>query len=331
MEYRILNLDPRFYLLLAIRLLFVSASLYLYLRFPHIHNINTFDLAVLGWIVVAVILLTASSLSINDINIQRINIYLAWVLGCYFLPIRLLYKTIPALLLSILSIYFLVTYASLSLQEFPSSIVVAKVGSILGMNVIGFIISLRLDSQRYHQYLIQKTLIEGQAKLKELATSDSLTGILNRRSFLEIASTEFDRYQRYGEPFSFIILDLDKLKTINDTYGHPAGDHAIVLLIETIKEQKRSSDSVGRLAGDEFGLILPGTDAQQARDLLSRVKDILAETVVEVPSKQQFQVSFSAGVADVKQTDDDFDMLYKRADKALMTAKQAGRNRIEIA
>jgi len=178
--------------------------------------------------------------------------------------------------------------------------------------------------------LIQKTLTEGQAKLKELATSDSLTGIFNRRSFLEIASTEFDRYQRYGELFSFAILDLDKLKLINDTYGHPAGDHSIVLLTETIMSQKHSSDAIGRLAGDEFGLILPGTDALKAHDLLMRVKSSLAETVVEVPSKQHFQVSFSAGIADVRKTDENFDVLYKRADKALMFAKQAGRNRIEI-
>jgi diguanylate cyclase (GGDEF)-like protein len=210
-------------------------------------------------------------------------------------------------------------------------VLLSRLGAVIAMNVIGFGIALRLDSQRYHQYLIQKTLIEGRAHLKELATSDSLTGIFNRRSFLEIASTEFDRYLRYGAKFSFAILDVDNLKNINDTYGHSAGDHSIQLLTETITAEKRSSDTSGRLAGDEFGIILPNTSADKALEVLSRIKNSLADTIAESPNKQQFQVRFSTGVANIDESDKSFDDLYRRADMALLTAKQLGGNRIKKA
>jgi diguanylate cyclase (GGDEF)-like protein len=328
-EFQVLSSDPRFYILLALRLLFSSLSIWLFFKLPRMHNLDNVDVAVLGWSIAGFLLVSISNLSMDDIHIQRININLAWVLACYLFPTRQLYKSIPALLVSILSIYVLFSYRALHPQDLTLSVFLAKAGGILAMNIFGFVIALRLDSQRYHQYLIQKTLSEGQAKLKELATSDSLTGIFNRRSFLEIASAEFDRYHRYGEKFSFAIIDLDKLKELNDTYGHPAGDHALLLLTETIKLQKRSSDTVGRLAGDEFGLILPNTNADNALDVLARVKNTLAETIVEAPNHQQFQVRFSAGISEINETDENFDAIYRRADRALLAAKQAGRNRIE--
>lgn len=286
------------------------------------------DLAILGWCIASVLLTFTSNFSRADISIKNINVSLAWVLGFYLiLPTRPLYKLIPALLFSVFSIYILFNYENPSFQVITMPVLVSKLGAIFAMNVIGFVIALRLDSQRYHQYLIQKTLMDGRAQLKELATSDSLTGILNRRSFLEIAGTEFDRYQRYGEQFSFAIIDVDKLKNINDTYGHPAGDHSIKLLTETINAEKRSSDTIGRLAGDEFGVILPNTSADKALEVLARIKNSLAETIVESPNKQQFQVSFSAGVANINKSDKSFDELYRRADDALLTAKQFGGNR----
>jgi diguanylate cyclase (GGDEF)-like protein len=174
-------------------------------------------------------------------------------------------------------------------------------------------------------------MMDGRAQLKELANTDSLTGMLNRRSFFETADIQFDRFKRYQEIFSFVIADLDNLKNINDTYGHPAGDHAIGLVTGTIYAEKRSSDTVGRLAGDEIGFLLPNTNADQALEVLTRIKHILAETIVESPTQQQFQVRFSAGITEVHETDETFDEIYRRADKALLTAKRSGRNRIEKA
>ena len=149
-----------------------------------------------------------------------------------------------------------------------------SISIVIAMNIIGFFSSLQLESQRYHQYLIQKTLLTGREQLRELAITDSLTNILNRRGFLEMADVEFDRFKRYGETFSFVIIDLDRLKNINDTYGHPVGDQAIQKLVEVIKQEKRFSDTTGRLAGDEFGLLLPNTNPDQTLEVMSRIKNM---------------------------------------------------------
>jgi diguanylate cyclase (GGDEF)-like protein len=331
-DYVDLKLVPLFYSLFTLRIFYLSASIWLFLKLPHIRRSGTVDLAILGWSIAGVLLAFSSNFSRDDISLKIVNSGLAWVLAYYLiLPTRHLYKSIPALLVSIFSIYILLNYESITLREITMPVLLSRLGAVIAMNVIGFGIALRLDSQRYHQYLIQKTLIEGRAHLKELATSDSLTGIFNRRSFLEIASTEFDRYLRYGAKFSFAILDVDNLKNINDTYGHPAGDHSIQLLTETITAEKRSSDTSGRLAGDEFGIILPNTSAEKAREVLSRIQISLTDTIVESLNKQQFQVSFSAGVANIDESDKSFDDLYRRADMALLTAKQLGGNRIKKA
>jgi diguanylate cyclase (GGDEF)-like protein len=101
-------------------------------------------------------------------------------------------------------------------------------------------------------------------------------------------------------------------------------------LVELIKQEKRSSDTTGRLAGDEFGLLLPNTNPDQALEVMSRIKNILTDTVLKLPNNQQIQVSFSAGITEVFREDESFDNIYRRADKALFIAKEKGRNKIEI-
>jgi diguanylate cyclase (GGDEF)-like protein len=296
-----------------------------FLKLPKMNNPESLELAILFWSTAGVLLAIISNIILDNTTIKYINLSLVWVLGLHLLlPIRHLYRSIPALLISIFSIYLIFNFDSTSPQALSTPVLLSKVFPILVINVVGFVIALRFDSQRYHQYLIQKTLMAGRAQLKQLATSDSLTGIYNRRSFFEIASTTFDRFQRYGERFSFAILDLDQLKSINDTHGHPAGDHSLILLTEVINAEKRSSDMFGRLAGDEFGLILPNTSDDTAIEVLSRMKNTLEDTIIECPNKKYFKVSFSAGVTGAKKADKSFDALYRRADKALLAAKRAG-------
>lgn len=330
-EYLELHLGTLFYLLGLFRFLFISISMGLFIKLPKINNLNTVDFAVLAWGIACVLLVYTSNLIRNDISPKNINANFAIVLGFYLIvPNRQPFKAMPALLVSMLSIYILFTSNGTNYDVLKEPLSLAYISAIIVMNLVGVLVSLRLDAQRYQQYLIQKTMIDGRAQLKELATTDSLTGILNRRAFFESAEIQFDRFKRYKERFSFAIIDIDNLKMINDTYGHPAGDHSILLLTDTIKAEKRSSDVIGRLAGDEFGIILPNTSASRALDVLMRVQEVLGDTIVESPNQRQFQVSFSAGVTAIQKTDGTFDELYRRADKALLAAKQAGRNRVGI-
>ena len=330
-EYLTLSLSPLFYLLGLLRFLFISASIGLLIKLPKINNLDVVDFAIFTWGISCVLLVYTSNLIRNDISTKNINTNLAIILGFYLIiPNRQLYKTIPVLLVTMISLYILCISSSTNFGELTPPIILSYISAIIVMDVVGFLASVRFDAQRRQQYLIQKTLIDGHAQLKQLATTDSLTGILNRRSFFESAEVQFDRFKRYNERFSFVIIDIDNLKTINDTFGHPAGDHSILLLTDTISTEKRSSDVIGRLAGDEFGIVLPNTGAGRALDVLTRIQEVLGDTIVESPNKRQFQVSFSAGVTQVKKEDETFDELYRRADKALLVAKQAGRNCVKI-
>jgi len=255
-----------------------------------------------------------------------------WILGFYLvIPNRLFFKLVPALGLSSIDIFILVCYSNL---ESPSPAylgIFSNASTIIVLNIIGFIVARRFEEQRYHEYLIQKTLIAGQEQLKLIATTDSLTGILNRRGFFDMAEIEYDRYKRYSTTFSFAIIDMDKLKKINDQHGHPAGDLALQTLIEFINHGKRSSDIFGRLAGDEFGLIMPGTHLETAHNLLARIHKQLANQELILPDKQPITLTFSVGITEVKPEDKNFDDIYRRADNALLSAKNKGRNLIEKA
>lgn len=321
-----------FYLLAALRSAFFCASIWLFLYLPKTKNINIADYSILAWNMSLVFLSLFTSLIKNSVSIESINFNHLLVLSFYLLiPNRQLFKLIPALIISPISIYMLLYYGSTSFQGISETTIVIHFITVIAINVIGILSSLQFDAQRYHQYLIQKTLLAGRDQLRELAITDSLTDTLNRRGFLDLAKVEFERSKRYGEPFSFVIIDLDKLKSINDTYGHPAGDQALQRLVEFIKQEKRSSDTTGRLAGDEFGLLLPNTNPDQTLEVMSRIKNILTSTVLKLPNNQQIQVSFSAGITEVNRTDEFFDDIYRRADKALFIAKEKGRNKIEIA
>ena len=331
-DYQELRLNPPFYLLTVFQITLFSASIWLYFYLPKRHNVVFTDYSIFTWSMALVLLSLLSTISRDTVSIEDININHLWVLGIYLLlPNRQPFKLIPALTISLISIYLLFNYKSMNVQGVTDLSIIITISIIIAMNLIGFLSSLELDSQRYRQYLVQKTLLAGREQLRELSITDSLTGILNRRGFLEIADVEFDRSKRYGEAFSFAIIDLDRLKNINDTYGHPIGDLALQKLVEVIKQEKRLSDTVGRLAGDEFGLLLPNTSSDQTLEVMSRIKNILTNTVLKSPNEQQIQVSFSAGVTEVNNADKSFDDIYRRADKALLSAKDKGRNKIEKA
>ena len=331
-DYQELQFNPPFYLLGALRILLFSASVWLCFYLPRLQNVNFTDRSIFVWSMVLVMLSLISSVGKNTVSIEDFNINHLWVLGFYLLlPNRQPFKIIPALTISIVSVYILFNYENINIQGVTKLSIITNVSTVIAMNLIGVISSLQLEAQRYHQYLVQKTLLSGREQLRELAITDSLTNILNRRGFLEMADAEFDRSRRYGEPFTFAIIDLDKLKSINDTHGHPAGDLSIQRLVEAIVQEKRSSDTTGRLAGDEFGLLLPNTIPDQALEIMLRIKNTLANTVVELKNMRQVKVSFSAGVTEINNTDETFDDIYRRADNALFSAKDKGRNKIEKA
>lgn len=158
-----------------------------------------------------------------------------------------------------------------------------------------------------------------------LATTDSLTGIANRREFVRILEGEVDRARRYGVPLSLAMYDLDNFKRVNDTFGHDAGDYVLQAVIRLVKENIRASDVAARWGGEEFMVLMPQSDIQAAKNAAEKLR--LAIAGHRFDKLDKLTVSFGVTAFELQ---DDLNSLLKRVDDALYRAKELGRNRVEI-
>lgn len=174
-------------------------------------------------------------------------------------------------------------------------------------------------------------LREANKRLEELTRSDPLTGLANRRHFDELKEVEFRRAQRLGQPLSVLMCDVDFFKRYNDTYGHALGDQCLQAVAGTLKSVfARAGELVARMGGEEFAVLLPGCDANNARKAAERLRKAIATlAVAHADSPVAAHVTLSIGVAQFDpETTDRFDQLLQRADQALYRAKSQGRDRI---
>jgi two-component system cell cycle response regulator len=167
-------------------------------------------------------------------------------------------------------------------------------------------------------------------QLEQLATTDGLTGLYNKRTMLELGAQKIEAAQRFGHPLSVLVTDIDFFKKVNDTYGHDVGDEVIKGLGRILKETKRATDVVARFGGEEFVVLCDQTDAQGAHLLAERVREVLASTVFP-SSNGPLSVTASIGVASWPQGDGTWEALFKAADEALYESKRGGRNRTTMA
>ena len=170
-----------------------------------------------------------------------------------------------------------------------------------------------------------------ERELKKLASTDPLTGALNRRHFWRVADMEIHRHQRYFREMSVLIMDIDHFKRINDTFGHPSGDKILQELVKSCRQNLRKCDVFGRIGGEEFAVLLIETRAKAAMEVADRLRHRLAEKQTTVNGKTPIQFTVSIGVTHVRREDEILDDIIKRADKALYQAKNNGRNRVEAA
>lgn len=164
-------------------------------------------------------------------------------------------------------------------------------------------------------------------ELKRLAATDPLTGADNRRSFLEKASYELLRSQRYKHPFALLMLDVDHFKSVNDTHGHKWGDQVLKTIVAKSVKTLRDTDLFGRIGGEEFAIILPETDTQAAIEVSERLRQTLSQIKIST-DRGAIQITVSIGLAIIESRDDTLDTIMGRADAALYEAKQAGRNKL---
>jgi diguanylate cyclase (GGDEF)-like protein len=180
--------------------------------------------------------------------------------------------------------------------------------------------------------LMQGRLAAAEARIREMAITDDLTGLRNRRYILGLLTDELARALRYGRPLSCVMFDVDHFKRINDTYGHVAGDAVLSAISAAARAQCRHSDALGRYGGEEFLLILPETTAEGARSMGERIRQAIEDLRIEhAGAVLTVTASFgSTTVLPVAEADvSDPKAVLKRADDALYRAKYAGRNRVE--
>ena len=159
---------------------------------------------------------------------------------------------------------------------------------------------------------------------RELARTDHLTGVANRRYFFEVADMETKRARRHERPFSVTYMDIDNFKAINDSYGHSVGDSLLQSISKTIKSNVRDIDIVARLGGDEFAILMPETDSASAYPVVERIQ----ESLMRVVRKNQWPVSFSIGVATWISPPQTVDDMLRDADMLMYSVKSSGKNRI---
>jgi diguanylate cyclase (GGDEF)-like protein len=167
------------------------------------------------------------------------------------------------------------------------------------------------------------------SRMQRLAITDSVTNLYNRRGFYELARREIERARRFGHSLSVIMMDLDQLKTVNDTYGHAVGDQVLRTLADRLSQHVREFDILCRYGGDEFALLLPETDLFMASSVAERLRASIADEPIDTDGGP-VPITISLGITKATPSTSNLEELLKSADRALYAAKQGGRNRLEI-
>lgn len=164
-------------------------------------------------------------------------------------------------------------------------------------------------------------------QLRVQSTIDHLTGIFNRRYFMERLREEIDRTQRYGTPFAVAFIDIDNFKRINDEHGHLSGDEILKQLTQTCAKQVRDIDTLARIGGEEFALLLPQTTPEDAERLVERLRAGVAATRASI-GDVRLELTVSIGLTSSNRGAMDVDGILRVADEALYAAKRQGKNRL---
>jgi len=247
------------------------------------------------------------------IRIFQVNI---WVDS--FVGLLLAYVVV---LLARAVLFFLMPELQNVIANHPLNLLFAMLSLLFDMSWSLFYILL--NGQKARQETLDLAVL-----LEKSASIDSLTNTYNRRKFLELSEQELLRARRYGTSLSLVMIDLDRFKDVNDTFGHAAGDDVLKQFSSVCKRNLRETDILGRFGGDEFVILLVETDAETARQTARR----LGEKVLEIDFlwKQQVRIGFSYGIATLQQGDEDIDALMARADNMLYEMKARRHNRSPV-
>jgi len=304
---------------------FVLMTLLVMLVIRKTSKVRVYDRLVFAWIVLMILFFVFFNFT-RPTNYLTIAYEIIIPFSIYvFSPLKIKYNV--ALALSFSAAMMLINYffrAGIDPMILNTSATAQVIVHTLGLGSALQIQSYRRKS--FKAYILEK---DAKEMVAYLANIDPLTKSLTRRRFFNIAESEFLRYSRYRRPLSILILDTDDFKNINDTYGHHAGDIVLRSFSLVAMEQKRAQDTFGRLGGEEFGLLLPETNLEQARIVAERIQ----KTWEQTPSNMDGEMIYSTvsiGGTEASHDDKSFEDVLRRADRLLYKAKGSGKNQVAL-
>lgn len=286
-------------------------------------KVRIFDRLILGWLTLTIFsLLFFNSMrpaNLLDTTYDVIILFAVYILS----PLKISYTVALAFVFSAGTLFVDYFYKTGINPAAFNTLVTAQ----LIVHILGLASSLQIQSYRRKSFKAYMQEKDAKEMVAYLANIDSLTKSLTRRHFFNIAESEFLRFSRYHRNLSMLVLDADHFKNINDTYGHYVGDLVLRNLALVVLEQKRAHDTFGRLGGEEFGLLLPETNLEQAKVVAERVQKTWAQTPCNVDGTLIYS-TVSIGVAEANKEDKTFEDVLRRADRLMYKAKESGRNQV---
>ncbi|MAY02246.1 MAG: hypothetical protein CMQ38_04620 [Gammaproteobacteria bacterium] len=337
LDYRLVGMNLNFYALVGLRTIAILACLALIValsRSPKLADRSTL-LNIVCFIMVTAMILVIPLRPVTESSQLTAAVILSFAIYLFF-PNRIAWVVALNVYLAVGFLLALIFWSTV-----PSSMIFGAAMVLLFQNAVGLVILRRLSALQRRQFallamerqtnkLMQQEIESRkdlEAQLRQQAQKDHLTGLNNRRWFLELAEQELRHCRRRQEPLSLCMVDLDHFKTVNDRFGHAVGDRVLVQIAGLCQEVLRDSDIIGRYGGEEFVLALPGTDANAAFEVAERLRlRILHFTFLELP--EPLQLSITAGIAEVTAEDEDPGSALERADLALYAGKARGRNTV---
>jgi diguanylate cyclase (GGDEF)-like protein len=326
-DYLLLGSSIAFGSALLLRLILGTFSTIVVLRLRRVTDPRDYDRLIGSWIVAAIVIMLLVNMSRPPTYIQPVMIYAVSVLAVFVIvPNQPWHRLLLAGLYLTSNAIMFATGRRVADPVTTNMIWAA----VLLASIMGAAVASHCSRLRRQQFAARMELERVRDELAVMATVDGLTGVLNRRRFLEIAADELVRAHRYNRPLSIIAVDLDHFKDVNDRFGHATGDDVLATLARALQEQTRQQDVVGRIGGEEFAMILPETSIETTRDLAERIRAHVGAVKLAAGSVP-LTVTASLGVAEVRPSDRAAEDALRRADEALYRAKRLGRDRVEIA
>jgi diguanylate cyclase (GGDEF)-like protein len=324
-DYQLYGWSITLAFLFTVRLIAIVSMVWLYLNLPRVPSIKDLDRWIFIWsnIIYAISLFVSYTRSLNTFYNASVSVLLV-VVTYLLIPNRLAYRIIPAVLFSLgeIAISVFLRY-KINPVEVRTNIL-----ALILANILGYSLSIRLYGFRRSQFRAQHEEKLARAEMERLARIDGLTGIYNRRHFMELAQHTFLQNKHN---ISVLYLDIDHFKRINDTYGHAVGDVVLKNFTRVVQTLHPSDALFGRLGGEEFALVLPNTPLEQALEIAEYLRASIE--AMRIPNQtstlpSHIQVTVSMGATLTQSTDLDIEMPLHRADLGLYQAKTTGRNRV---